>query len=90
MLARRLRRRTNINPALGQCIVFAGLSPLLLRFIYFHCAGDDFPTDRTRIHCRRAVIAANKMSTRQKQNINVSLHTNLAYLGIFQSSVFLQ
>ena len=24
MLARRLRRRPNINPALGQCIVFAG------------------------------------------------------------------
>ena len=25
MLARRLRRRPNVNPALGQCIVFAGL-----------------------------------------------------------------
>ena len=25
MLARRLRRRPNINPALGQCIVFAGM-----------------------------------------------------------------
>ena len=24
MLARRLRRRSSINPALGQCIVFAG------------------------------------------------------------------
>ena len=26
MLARRLRRRPNIHPALGQCIVFAGIS----------------------------------------------------------------
>ena len=26
MLARRLRRQPNIEPALGQCIVFAGLS----------------------------------------------------------------
>ena len=25
MLGRRRRRRANINPALGQCIVFAGL-----------------------------------------------------------------
>ena len=25
MPARRLRRRPNINPALGQCIVFAGI-----------------------------------------------------------------
>ena len=25
MLARRLRRRPNINPALGQCTVFAGV-----------------------------------------------------------------
>ena len=28
MLARRLRRRLNINPASGQCIVFAGSHPL--------------------------------------------------------------
>ena len=27
MLARRLRRRTNINPALGQCIAFARYRP---------------------------------------------------------------
>ena len=27
MLARRLRRRPNINPALVQCIVFAGTAP---------------------------------------------------------------
>ena len=27
MLARRLRRRPNINPAFGQCSVFAGIPP---------------------------------------------------------------
>ena len=30
MLARRLRRQPNINPALGQCIVFTGL------YLYVH------------------------------------------------------
>ena len=35
MLARRLRRRPNINPALGQYIVFAGIGHWEKKTIYY-------------------------------------------------------
>ena len=34
MLGRRRRRRANINPALGQCIVFSGTLPYRRRLLY--------------------------------------------------------
>ena len=40
MFARRLRRRPNINPALGQCIEFAG--PLAWSIRYFRCKQESF------------------------------------------------